>query len=476
MSNTGTDPKRHISSPPYTDGLFHPGEFIYDPDAPWDEVRSGTIVNTNGNWCVMFPPKDPRQSWTESALSSHPGRIARHLLINQSGFGPLRGPVIDTTPWETIAQQIRTILRDADSHRVRLDELKPLLLANQQLDPDLLEDTMRMCASMGIAEIWGDKGGLWYGASKLIGSGFARLDYLATFSDELLAKSRRIDHLLKHTGTVGSYREELLRTTLRALLPSRFQASTGFIENSPRQLDIIVWDAERYAPLFREQDVVVVPRESVRSIIEVKTTLDTTTLDDALEILHDVLRVEPSVVPVFKGIFAFHQGYKSDLSIAERMKEFYLGAHDKLGLIARKHQYLFQGVTAVCVPVFNFVFQAYFNDEAKPQLFPRPWLLGLNSAWPGDLKTSAFLAQLLDHLDLDPKAKQTQRRMFQPIINELAVERLVDLFGENWAPSLICSELGKTRSADGALEYVKRVHRFFAGSIEPSEIAAGLEK
>jgi len=66
--------------------------------------------------------------------------------------------------------------------------------------------------------------------------------------------------------------------------------------------------------------------------------------------------------------------------------------------------------------------------------------------------------------------------MFQPIVSELTSEPLVDLFGEDWKPTLACMQLGKTLTADGAREYVNRVKRFFVGEIEPREIPAGLEK
>lgn len=470
-----SDVKRQISSAPHAAGFFSAGEFIYDPDADWAELRTGTVVNRSGDWRVMLAPKTIGEPWLDEALSSYPRRIARHVLINHSGVGSARGPALDPAPWRTIAQKTRVLLRDADARRLRLDSLLAVLRTDTTLDQDLIEDTLRMYASMGDAEIWKDAGGLWYGASKLIEESFSRRDYLSTFSDELLAKSRRIDHLIQHTGTVGTYREELFRSTLRQLLPTRYQASTGFIENSPRQLDIIVWDSARYAALFREQEVVVVPREAVRAIIEVKTTLDTSTLDDALEILYDVLRVEQPVVPIFKGIFAFHQGYKSDRSIADRIQEFHRGKQAD-GIIGREHRYLFQGVTAVCVPVFNFVFQAYWVESDKPQRFPRPWLVGLQSAWPGDLKTAAFLSQLLDHLDIDADAKRIQRRMFQPIVSELTAEPLVDLFGADWRLAMAFSQLGQTLTPDGAREYVNRVTRFFAGDIEPREIFIGLEE
>ena len=58
------------------------------------------------------------------------------------------------------------------------------------------------------------------------------------------------------------------RGFLRKILPGRFQVSTGFIEDCNRQLDIIVWDGTNYAPFFRENEVVVLPRTSVRAIFE----------------------------------------------------------------------------------------------------------------------------------------------------------------------------------------------------------------
>ncbi|MGQ7937686.1 DUF6602 domain-containing protein [Paraburkholderia sp. D1E] len=200
--------------------------------------------------------------------------LGRHVLIDCSGIGPPRGPAIDPTPWRLINNSILDRLRDAERRRVRLEVLMEELKRDSTLDSDLIEDTMRMFVSMGTGTASKDAGGLWFSASDIVKHGFARKDYLSSFSDELLAKSRRIDNLINHTGTVGSYREELIRALLRQVLPTRYQVSTGFIENSPRQLDVIVWDAKRYAPLFREQDVVVVPEPAVRAIIEVKTTLN----------------------------------------------------------------------------------------------------------------------------------------------------------------------------------------------------------
>lgn len=352
------------------------------------------------NYAAADDPGDPL---SEIPLTTYGRRIGRHILIDHSGLGQPRGPTLDPTPWSAVAQKIRTLLRDADSNRLRIEAIRSALKSDTGVDPDLIDDTLRMFASMGAAKTYADAGGTWYSASPAMEEGFSRRHYLSTFSDELLAKSRRIDHLIRHTGTVGTYREELLRSTIRQLLPTRYQANTGFIENSPRQLDIIVWDAGRYSPLFKEGEVVIVPLEAARAIIEVKTTLDTGALDAALEILHDTLRTHPSVVPIFRGVFAFHPGYDSDRSVAERIQSFHTTKDAPPAIVGRSHSYLYDGVTAVCVPNQTFVFQVYQSDKEKPDSFPRPWLFGIESDWTGDMKTAAFLARLLDYLDVDAR-------------------------------------------------------------------------
>ncbi|WP_036015851.1 hypothetical protein [Bradyrhizobium yuanmingense] len=205
-----------------------------------------------------------------------------------------------------------------------------------------------------------------------------------------------------------------------------------------------------------------------------KTTLDTGALDAALEILHDTLRTHPSVVPIFRGVFAFHPGYDSDRSVAERIQSFHTTKDAPPAIVGRSHSYLYDGVTAVCVPNQTFVFQVYQSDKEKPDSFPRPWLFGIESDWIGDMKTAAFLARLLDYLDVDAEAKLVQRRMFWPVWMELTPKPLVDLFGPAWRPNMAPAQLSKVLKPEGAQEYVGRIAKFFSGELESREIAAGL--
>ncbi|MFM0596655.1 DUF6602 domain-containing protein [Paraburkholderia dilworthii] len=462
-----------MSLPPHELGFFKPGEFVFIPGCDWRTVRAGMVVERCGEWLVWFPPVDPRDKATETPLDKFTEPLARDILIDYSGIGSPRGPKIDPLPWLAISDALFNRLRDADSRRLRLEVLMDELKSDAKLDADLVEDTMRMFAGMGRGKVWMDAGGLWFGLSKLAVDGLARKDYLSSFSDELLAKSRRIDSLIRHTSTVGSYREELVRSLVRQLVPSRYHVSMGFIESSPRQLDVIVWDAGGYAPLFREQDFVVVPAASVRAIIEVKTTLNTDSLDEALEILYDVNRVEQPLLPIFKGIFAFESNYVTDQAVADRMYTFFNG-FEKNGIVECRHRYLEQGISAVCVPNRNFVYQRYRVPD-DPNSFPYPVLNTLEPEGRGDIRAGVFLGELLSHLDMESEAKRTQLGMFLPIYNECRTRIVNELFGPSWTPNMATSRLSATLNVSGAREYVSRVAKFRSGLTEGRDVSLGLD-
>jgi len=424
-----------------------PAGLVYDP--------AGWIVSREGVLWIHQAPVILGDSWITSPIPDYQSSIGKHVLINAGG-SPEKA-----RPWFEIRDLVLKTLRDSEGRRMLLTDLVQTVRGIPAIKADFIEDTLRMMASMGVGsiDVRGEK--IWYGLSPLIHGDFDRKDYLSTFSDELLAQSNRVDFLIRHTGTVGSFREELLRGFLRKCLPGKFQVSTGFIEDCGRQLDIIVWDGVNYAPLFRENEVVVVPRESVRAIVEVKTVLDTGTLDQALEILYEATTRHPPVVPIFQGVFAFEQGYRSDLSIAQRIKDF---------SSAREPLYFFQVVTAVCVARYHFIFQINELDDKNAGSWPKPCLYGLSSEWPGDPMTPAFVGYLMAHLDLPQGPKQTLTKMFRPILNELKRERLLQLFGDDWIPRWHAGDLKHVATPQGARNYVQRVTGFYEGTIVASEI------
>jgi hypothetical protein len=304
------DQERLISRPPHREEFFSDREFVYDPDTEWGDTRTGWIVNKEGVLWIHQATVTIGQ-WIISTLRDYQGAIGKHVLINTTS-SPARMSADAGEPWTRIWNAALKILSQSPGRRKLLPELILAVSDLPGIEKDLIEDTLRMMVSMGSGsvDVNGDK--IWYRLHQFVHEFYDRRDYLSSLSEELLAQSRKVDFLIRHSGTVGNFREELFRGFLRKILPGKFEVSTGFIEDCARQLDVIVWDSLNYAPLFREGEVVVVPRDSVRAVIEVKTKLDTNALDEALGILFEATARHPQVVPMFQGIFAFEEGYKSD--------------------------------------------------------------------------------------------------------------------------------------------------------------------
>jgi hypothetical protein len=454
-----TDAERLISRPPHKEEFFSELDFVYDPDSKWGDTRTGWIVNKAG---VLWIHQATATigNWIISTLNDYQGAIGKHVLINTTSTPP-RMSADAGEPWTRIWNAALKILSQSPGRRKLLPELIQAVSDFPGIEKDLIEDTLRMMVSMGSgsAEISGEK--TWYRLHQFVHEFYDRIDYLSSLSEELLAQSRKVDFLIHHSGTVGNFREELFRGFLRKILPGKFEVSTGFIEDSARQLDVIVWDSLNYAPLFREGEVVVVPRDSVRAVVEVKTKLETNALDQALDLLFEVTVRHPQVVPIFQGVFAFEEGYKSDKTLAERIKEF---------SSTRDHLYFFQAVTAVCVAQRNFIYQGNETHD-KRERWPRPCLYGLSSESLGDPMTAGFIGFLMAHLDLPKAAKKTLSAMYQPVTGGFKRELLVRLFGDEWRPRLILGELQHIRTPQGASNYVERIASFYVGEIESHEVA-----
>jgi hypothetical protein len=136
--------------------------------------------------------------------------------------------------------------------------------------------------------------------------------FAGSFASELSELSERIRLLIRHTSTVGTYRENLLQTLLRKNVPERYHVATGFIYGCSRQLDILIYDRIEYAPLFREGDLVVVPKAAVRAVIEVKTDLNKAELESSLQLLDEVAAFDDGRPPFFRGIFGFESSIDAE--------------------------------------------------------------------------------------------------------------------------------------------------------------------
>jgi hypothetical protein len=100
-----------------------------------------------------------------------------------------------------------------------------------------------------------------------------------------------------HEPSLGQYKENLLRKVIREFIPKRYEVGSGFVlfptqhlskvgevlsdgeifsslHDISTQLDIIIYDSYNFPVVFRDENFVIVRPESVRTIIEVKGSLD----------------------------------------------------------------------------------------------------------------------------------------------------------------------------------------------------------
>ncbi|MGB7374453.1 DUF6602 domain-containing protein [Pontixanthobacter sp.] len=455
------------------DQNIRPGIFIFDGQAPWDELVSGMTCDTNdgqpGVWFARTSVEELKESPEIVPLKQFaPGRLQPHILMQALHGDPDDGH----QPIRDIYAATFQILRGTVNRTLALNGLIAQLEELPKLDATLIEPVMRMMGTMGVLSITADGNGFRVMFSASLEESHKRRDYLATFTNELMARSRRIDLLVGHAGTVGSYREELLLGLLHQLLPRRYEATTGFIEGCPRQLDIIIWDTENYTPLFREQNFVVVPLASVRAVVEVKTTLSNGALRKGMEILWDTFRNRPTILPIFKGIFAFEEGLKGSDKVASVMRSFY-GSTDGTGLIPHEHAYYWSGINAVCVPGHCLVRERY--SCAAADKFPQPILTGVDDPIGDDAYSALFLGVLLSHLDIDLGAKLQNNKTFEPVLQVLEEQDHGPIYAE-WSPGTALSELSATLNSAGANAYVRQVHEFRAGRRFGDQVGEGLAK
>jgi hypothetical protein len=110
-------------------------------------------------------------------------------------------------------------------------------------------------------------------------------------TNEVAATIGRIDDLIgpAHWLSVGTYKESVIRKQLIDYLPGRYSVGTGFVLHDigprvlSRQIDVLVWDSQDYAPIFRDGSFVIIHPQSLRIAIEVKGNLTLPAFEEALE-------------------------------------------------------------------------------------------------------------------------------------------------------------------------------------------------
>lgn len=120
---------------------------------------------------------------------------------------------------------------------------------------------------------------------------------LASAADRMKVDLR--ERLIAHPGELGTDREEVVRTFLRAYLPKRFEVSTGFVFDASgvvsKQIDVIISDSLVCAHFETVGGTRYYPCESVVAVGQVKSSLTSKSkFFDALENLKSVKSLDRS--------------------------------------------------------------------------------------------------------------------------------------------------------------------------------------
>ncbi|WHH61175.1 DUF6602 domain-containing protein [Petroclostridium sp. X23] len=101
----------------------------------------------------------------------------------------------------------------------------------------------------------------------------------------LLSQSKKVSLFTKHPGTIGSFREELLKSYLRKFTPLGLSVKSGFIgdyketsddsifNDQTKQVDFLVYDNKKDITFFETENFAIVKPNSVYAAIEIKSTL-----------------------------------------------------------------------------------------------------------------------------------------------------------------------------------------------------------
>ena len=115
-------------------------------------------------------------------------------------------------------------------------------------------------------------------------------EFLKTAGEKMLSDHKAFNSVV-HNGQKGELREGALRQVLGKYLPTKYGVTTGVIVDAKgtqsKQQDIIIYDINM-CPVLLNEEIRMIPVESVYATIEVKSSLNSTILSEACENIESV--------------------------------------------------------------------------------------------------------------------------------------------------------------------------------------------
>lgn len=133
-----------------------------------------------------------------------------------------------------------------------------------------------------------------------------KIPYLAAvyrqINDMIEVKSKG-SKLMNHSLEEGLSNEEIIRKTLRRILPRRYGIGKGKVTNTEgdmsKQCDVIIYDALSCPNLFVDDHMnQILPLEGVYAVIEVKTRLTASKIEESFDQIYSVKSLSNEIIDV----------------------------------------------------------------------------------------------------------------------------------------------------------------------------------
>ncbi len=152
--------------------------------------------------------------------------------------------------------------------------------------------------------------------------------YFRSISSECETLKNRVRMFISdgHWPTDGEWKESVLRSIIRRSAPDSVTVGRGFVVTpvwQSTQIDVLVYD-NTHPVLYRDGDLVFVSPASCRAIVEVKSTIRSTTQfrEAASKLARDASRVsEGTQRELFVGLFAYESTIRANADVLHYLQE-----------------------------------------------------------------------------------------------------------------------------------------------------------
>lgn len=125
---------------------------------------------------------------------------------------------------------------------------------------------------------------------------------LESLHSDIQHRLSTVRRAINHPGTKGDASENIWISVLQKYLPQRYQAEKAHVVDSKgvfsQQIDVVVFDRQ-YSPfIFKYEEQIIVPVESVYAVFEAKQTIDAEMIRYAQEKVASVRRLHRTSLPI----------------------------------------------------------------------------------------------------------------------------------------------------------------------------------